>query len=281
MAYSPSPGQASPPGRRYLLLCALGGVVLLALVIVGVAWWSPSGDGQTATEASPSTVITAPPVDLAALPESSTHTTIEDAPLDSGPPEPTDGTVVHPLREVPVFAAPGGAALARIGPEQVGQTWLPVIAEEPGWVQVLLPSRPNGSTGWLQSDGLKRATSPYLIRVHLRSLSMELFQHGQLLGEWTIGIGKESAPTPPGRTFLLGSFTDREQTYSPVILPLGVHSPTLDTFGGGPGTVAIHTWPTDDVFGTRSSDGCIRVPADALEQMTEVPLGTLVLIDEK
>jgi lipoprotein-anchoring transpeptidase ErfK/SrfK len=110
---------------------------------------------------------------------------------------------------------------------------------------------------------------------------MELFNQGRLQGEWTIGIGKESAPTPTGRTFLLGSFSDRKQKYSPVILPLGAHSPTLDSFGGGPGTVAIHTWPTDDVFGTRSSDGCIRVPSDALDQMTEVPLGTLVLVDEQ
>ena len=60
----------------------------------------------------------------------------------------------------------------------------------------------------------------------------------------------------------------------------GPVSPTHDTFGGGPGTVAIHTWPTDDVYGTATSDGCIRVPADALDQLSEVPLGTLVMIDE-
>jgi hypothetical protein len=215
------------------------------------------------------------------LPESTTHTTIATAPPDPGPLEPTDGTVVHPRRQVPVSAAPGGPPIARIGPSQVGDTWLPVIAEQAGWVQVLLPSRPNGSAGWIPSGELDRATTPYLIRVHLRSLHMELFHKDRLLGGWTIGIGKESAPTPPGRTFLLGSFSDHEQRYSPVILPLGTHSPTLDSFGGGPGTVAIHTWPTDDVFGTRSSDGCIRVPPDALDQLTEVPLGTLVLIDEK
>jgi lipoprotein-anchoring transpeptidase ErfK/SrfK len=155
-----------------------------------------------------------------------------------------------------------------------------VIAQQPGWVQVLLPSRPNSSAGWVTDDVLDRAVTPYLIRVHLRSLNMELFKGGGRLGEWTVGIGKKSAPTPVGRTFLLGSFSDPKQNYSPVILPLGSHSPTLDSFGGGPGTVAIHTWPTANVFGTRSSDGCIRVPPDALNKLIEVPLGTLVLIDE-
>ncbi len=107
---------------------------------------------------------------------------------------------------------------------------------------------------------------------------MELFKGSQRLGNWTVGIGKRSAPS--GRTFLLGSISETAQRYSPVIFPLGTHSPTWDGFGGGPGIVAIHTWPTVNVCGTRSSDGCIRVPQDALHQLTQVPLGTLVLIDE-
>lgn len=260
-------------------------MVVLVLGILGISWFVGGSDPQPPPPA-PAAAAAAPAIPPAlppdpSLPESTTHDTIDTAPLDPGPPEPTDGVVVHPRTEVGVYPSPGSPAIARIGPHQVGDTWLPVIAEQPGWVQVLLPSRPNGSTGWLPADALDRAVTPYLIRVHLRSMSMELFTEGRLLGEWTIGTGKKSAPTPTGRTFLLGSFTDDQQDYSPVILPLGTHSPTLDTFGGGPGTVAIHTWPTDDVFGTRSSDGCIRVPADALDQLTEVPLGTLVLIDEQ
>jgi len=270
------------PDRRFLVLCAFAGVLGLIAVIVAVSWFSPFGQSEAAPPAPlPAGAAAVPAVDMSALPESTTHTTIDAAPQDPGPVVPTDGDVVHPRKQVPVFTAPGGSAIARIGPRQVGDTWLPVIDEQPGWVQVLLPSRPNGSAGWLPSDALDRARTPYLVRVHLRSLSMELLDNGRLLGEWTIGIGKKSAPTPVGRTFLLGSFSDRKQNYSPVILPLGSHSPTLDSFGGGPGTVAIHTWPTDDVFGTRSSDGCIRVPSDALDQLTEVPLGTLVLVDEQ
>jgi lipoprotein-anchoring transpeptidase ErfK/SrfK len=271
----------SPAGRRLLVFCTLAGVLLLIAVIAMVSWLSPAGQSEASPSAAPAQVTTAAPVDLTALPESTTHTTIEEAPPDPGSAVPGDGAVVHPREPVPVFAAPGSSPIARIGPRQIGDTWLPVIAEEPGWVRVLLPSRPNGSTGWLAADALDRARTPYLIRVHLRSLSMELLNNSRLLGEWTIGIGKKSAPTPVGRTFLLGSFSDRKQNYSPVILPLGAHSPTLDAFGGGPGTVAIHTWPTSDVFGTRSSDGCIRVPSDALDQLTEVPLGTLVLVDEQ
>ena len=276
--------------RPYLIACAVGGVLLVLLVMVVVAFVAPFGAGETRQVGPPPVPVLASPsiaippamlpADPAALPQSTTYTVVEGAPLDSGPLTATDGAVVHPRREVVVYAAPGGAPIARLEPQQIGDTWLPVIAQQPGWVQVLLPSRPNSSAGWVTETALDRAVTPYLIRVHLRSLGMELFKDGQRLGNWTVGIGKESAPTPAGRTFLLGSFSDTAQRYSPVILPLGTHSPTLNSFGGGPGTVAIHTWPTATVFGTRSSDGCIRVPKDALHQLAQVPLGTLVLIDE-
>lgn len=277
--------------RPYLLACAAGGVVLVVLAIALVAFVVPSGAGEPRkaaglppphAAAAPTTTIPPAvlPADPAALPLSSTYTTIDGAPLDAGPPVPTAGVVVHPRREVFVYAAPGEDPFARVSPQQLGDTWLPVIAQQPGWVQVLLPSRPNSSAGWITDTALDQAVTPFLIRVHLTSFNVELFKDGQRLGSWTAGIGKPKAPTPAGRTFLLGSFTDPKQNYSPIILPLGTHSPTLNTFGGGPGTVALHTWPTADVFGTRSSDGCIRVPKDALNQLTQVPLGTLVLIDD-
>lgn len=289
MAQRPS-GSFRLLDRPYLIACAIGGVVLVVLVMVVVAFVGPSHEGEPARAAPPRAPVVAtpttriPPAMLpenpGALPQSTTYTVVEGAPRDLEESVVTDGTVVHPRRDVVVYAAPGGAAIAKLGPHQIGETWLPAIAQQAGWVQVLLPSRPNGSTGWITDTALDRALTPYLIRVHLRSLTMELFDGGQRLGNWTVGIGKESAPTPAVRTFLLGSFSDTAQRYSPLILPLGTHSPTLNSFGGGPGTVAIHTWPTANVFGTRSSDGCIRVPRDALHQLTQVPLGTLVLIDE-
>jgi lipoprotein-anchoring transpeptidase ErfK/SrfK len=274
--------------RPYLIACAVGGVLVVVLVAAVVSLIGPSGGGNHQAAAAPPAVATPtvaippelPPPDPTKFALSTTYTVITGAPRDPAPLDPADGAVVHPQREIFVYDAPGGAAIARLGTHQLGDTWVPVIAQQPGWVQILLPSRPNGSTGWVTDTALDRAYTPYLIRVHLRSLTMELFKGGQRLGDWTVGIGKQSAPTPSGRTFLLGSISDTAQRYSPVILPLGTHSPTLDSFGGGPGTVAIHTWPTTNVFGTRSSDGCIRVPQDALHQLTQVPLGTLVLIDE-
>lgn len=220
-------------------------------------------------------------VDLSQLVASTTGAKLPRATKDTDPLAATDGVVVHPRRTLPLYAAPGRRPFAKITPKQMGDTWLPVVGRQGAWSQVLLPSRPNGSTGWLRTAQLEERQTPYLVRVHLGSRQLELIREGDLVGSWSVAVGAPGTPTPTGRTFLLGSIVDPDQSYSPLILPLGSHSDTLDSYGGGPGTVALHGWPDASVFGRAVSHGCVRVPADALEQLRQVPLGTLVIVDQQ
>lgn len=252
---------------------ALVYVVVLAFGAAAVVLVTAPGDDAAATGD--------PKVTLASLKASTTRTRIPRAPRDPDPQGVTDGEVVHPLRVLKVFAKPGKRPFAKITRKQFGDTWLPVVERRGGWSRVLLPSRPNGSTGWLRTEHLQRRTTPYLIRVHLGSRSLELLYDDRSVGSWTVAVGAPETPTPTGRTFLLGQLVDDSQSFSPIILPLGSHSDTLDTYGGGPGTVALHGWPDSDVFGQAVSHGCVRVPAEALEALRQVPLGTLVLVDEQ
>lgn len=250
-----------------------GTMLVLALLCAAIVAWgvsSRSGDSDDWDEQP----------DLTNLVASSTKSTLNDAPRDPAPRAATDGAIVRPKQATGVYDAPQGSVFGKIGRKQFGPTWLPVIAEEDGWVQVLLPSRPNGSTGWIPADRVQRQVSPYLIRVHVGSRTLELFFEGKRTGSWPVAVGKAETPTPTGRTFVLGSIADSSQS-SQVILPLGAHSQTLDSYGGGPGTVALHAWPDASVFGTAASHGCVRVPDDALDELTKVPLGTVVLIDRK
>ena len=83
-------------------------MLLVVLAVVAVAFVVHSGAGKTRKAALPPPRIAAPPTttippavlpaDPAALPQSSTYTTIDGAPLDPGPPVPTDRIVVHPRR---------------------------------------------------------------------------------------------------------------------------------------------------------------------------------------
>lgn len=249
-------------------------VALIAIAVLVVAALTACGsDDQERRDGGP--------VDLSRLVASTTDATLPRASKDTDPLGVTDGVVVHPRRTLPLHAAPGRRPFAKITPRQTGDTWLPVVDRQQGWSQVLLPSRPNGSTGWLRTAELVQRQTPYLIRVHVGSRQLELIRDGDLVGSWSVAVGAPETPTPTGRTFLLGSIVDRDQSYSPLILPLGSHSDTLDSYGGGAGTVALHGWPDASVFGGAISHGCVRVPADALEQLRQVPLGTLVIVDQQ
>ncbi|MFG2042247.1 L,D-transpeptidase [Dactylosporangium sp. NPDC048998] len=296
---TPAPtGGTRPPAWLGLAGAALVAAVMLAAAtcranpgridapVPGPSAGGPAG--QTGTAASwsalPPSQYPAVPVIPAAvlhgLPEVTTDTTIPGAPLDADVHGITDGTVVHNRTVMPVFDRPGGRAIAQLPAFQAGSpTWLPVIDRQPGWFRVLLPSRPNHATGWLDATQLEVARTTYQIRVAVHRTQLQLYRDGALIGQWIVAVGASVTPTPTGRTFVLASVVDDSQQMSPLILPLGIHSPTLATYHGGPATTAIHSWPTSDVYGKHVSNGCVRVPLDALHALAVVPLGTLVQLD--
>jgi len=264
------------------VLTLIGTALVLAVVIAYAATSDlfVTADNDTSSTERPTSKEQPAPVKMSDLRAATTAARFPGAPQDANPQAATDGLVVRPLQMLKVFKKPAGRAFAKMPPKQFGDTWLPVIDRKAGWVRVLLPSRPNGATGWLRKSGVELRTSPYLLRVHLGSRTIDINYQGDSIGTWPVAVGKPATPTPTGRTFLLGSVVDDDQSYSPVILPLGSHSDSLDTYGGGPGTVALHGWPDTSVFGSAVSHGCIRVPAEALNRLTQVPLGTLVIVDD-
>jgi lipoprotein-anchoring transpeptidase ErfK/SrfK len=239
---------------------------------------APAGSAGPAVPVPPAHVTAA---QLARLPSATTDGTTPAAPPDPAPFSPETGIVLHPLAARAVYTRPGGPPAARLPVTEAGSpTWVPVVESRPGWDRVLLPTRPNRSTGWifLGGGGLRTAVSGYQVRISLSARRLTIVNGGRSLGSWTVADGAAGTPTPAGRTFLLASLAPAHPTYSPLILPLGTHSNTLSTYGGGPGTVGLHGWPDPAVFGHGVSHGCVRVPPAALRALSRVPLGSAVMI---
>jgi lipoprotein-anchoring transpeptidase ErfK/SrfK len=218
---------------------------------------------------------------IARLPRATTFTRLRGAPKDTQSRDPGDGVVTHPTQPQIVYARPGGPPVAVLPTTEMGSaTWVPIVQTQPGWVRVLLPSRPNESTGWIYSDGggLQNAYSPYRVEIELSTRRLTLFEAGNRPRSWTVAVGAAATPTPTGRTFLLAALSPPKPTYTPLILPLGLHSTSLDSFDGGPSTIALHGWPDTSVFGRDISHGCVRIPATALRVLSRIPLGSPVLI---
>jgi lipoprotein-anchoring transpeptidase ErfK/SrfK len=268
------------PRRRATGMAAAVTVVTAAVAALATGCSGTAG----APPAAPAPTIQpvhVPAAQLARLPAATTYGTTPAAPPDPAPFAPETGMVLHPDATRAVYTRPGGPAVAALPATELGSpTWVPVVQSQPGWDRVLLPARPNRSTGWiyLGGGGLQSAYSSYEIQINLAIRRLTILDAGRSLGSWTVADGLAGTPTPTGRTFLLASLAPPHPTYSPLILPLGTHSNTLSTYGGGPGTVGLHGWPDAAVFGHASSHGCVRVPPAALRALSRIPLGSPVMI---
>ena len=273
------------PPRTAAARTALAGVGGAAVLVTGLSGCSQqSGDGAAQAQLVAPVGVSA--AEFAQLPRATTFTSIPAAPLDPDPFAVTGGLVVHPLTAQVVYGAPGKPPIGVLPATEVGApTWVPVVQTSPGWDRVLLPSRPNRATGWIFTAGaagsrLQIRHSAYLIRIQTGARTLSVDDGGRPLGTWPVAVGAPGTPTPTGRTFLLALLAPAHPTYSPLILPLGVHSAAFSAFDGGPGTVGLHGWPDPSVFGHAVSHGCVRVPPTALHVLSGIPLGTLVLITQ-
>ncbi|HMG28175.1 MAG TPA: hypothetical protein VKH36_15325, partial [Acidimicrobiia bacterium] len=64
-----------------------------------------------------------------------------------------------------------------------------VQEQRPGWVRVLLPIRPNGSSGWMHADDLQLAQSPYHIQVDIAAHQITAFNATQVIYQGPVAVG--------------------------------------------------------------------------------------------
>ncbi|GAC1369805.1 MAG: hypothetical protein NVSMB32_14470 [Actinomycetota bacterium] len=153
-----------------------------------------------------------------------------------------------------------------------------VVATQPGWYQVLLPIRPNGTTGWISSDMLRISQTSDFLLATLSAYRIDHFVGGRLTESFPTAIGAPATPTPTGLYYLWAIQPDPGPPYDPVIFALSAFSPTLINWPEG-GIVGIHGWADPSVEGKAVSSGCLRMhPGDAAHLQTELQLGVPIQI---
>jgi lipoprotein-anchoring transpeptidase ErfK/SrfK len=151
---------------------------------------------------------------------------------------------------------------------------------EVGWFKVLLPERPNGSTGWIKSDNpaLTVDALPYRIEVDLSKFSLKLYKEGNLVERLKVGVGMDRYPTPKGIFYVWSSSKlDPSGPYGRFALGLSGFSPVLSEWSGG-GRSAIHGTAVASDRGKKVSHGCVRVFNKDFRKLEKVQLGTPVII---
>jgi lipoprotein-anchoring transpeptidase ErfK/SrfK len=266
-----------PSTARIALLTVLTAVVLTAC-----------GGADPTVEATPADDVTTTAVDEAGPAVDATPdleaTPDEPTTADTAPePGPAGAVVARPDHPVTVHTAPDGDPLTTLEPRTpLGSARaLLVTGQRDDWLEIQLPIRPNGATGWIPAEGIELRTVTLEIAIDLDARTLTLTDDGDVVLTTPVAIGTPDTPTPTGRYYLTDKIDtgDPAGPYGPYALGLSAHSDVLDQFAGGPGQIGIHGTDEPGSIGTPASAGCIRVPNDTITAITDlVPLGTPVEI---
>lgn len=183
--------------------------------------------------------------------------------------------------EVAVYDAPSPGARVRtklpgLNDIDQPQTFL-VLKSAPGWYEVLVPVRPNGSTGWVRADQVRQDVVTHYIRAILSDYRLEHYVDGRLQATYRMAVGAAKTPTPSGLYYVWATLLAPGPPYDPIILALSGFSPDLVDWPGG-GRAGIHGWGDPGVMGKKVSAGCLRLTWKDAIKLAEVPLGTPVEI---
>ncbi|MFN2606670.1 MAG: L,D-transpeptidase [Acidimicrobiales bacterium] len=222
-------------------------------------------------------------------------TSVPVATAPTAPPtttRPLNITATAAVPSVAVWDAPGGQGdpsrtLANPAPPYNVPLVFLVRQQQPDWLEVLLPIRPNGSSGWIRRSDVTLASNDYRIVVELGAHQITVYEGEAVFDQEPIGVGTQDTPTPGGLYYtkeLLQPVDDNgnlipEGPYGPYAYGLSGYSDVLYDFAGGDGVIGIHGTNDPSSIGHDASHGCIRMANDGITKLAKtLPIGVPVEI---
>lgn len=155
--------------------------------------------------------------------------------------------------------------------------------EQPEWLKVLLPVRPNGSAGWVRRSEVTVRKHDFSIVVELGAHRLTVRKGEEVFAQEPVAVGKEATPTPGGLFYttqlIRPANEEKRLAYGDYAYALSGFSEVLTDFGGGEGVLAIHGTSDPSSIGSDVSYGCIRMTNEAITRLaTTLPIGVPVEI---
>jgi lipoprotein-anchoring transpeptidase ErfK/SrfK len=147
---------------------------------------------------------------------------------------------------------------------------------------VYLPSRPNGSSGWIKRSQVGIYANPYRVRIDLRAHRLTAWAASKVIARAPVGVGRAVTPTPAGTYFVVSRVRPLQlnTVYGAFAFGLSAHSNVFARFGfGGDGRIGLHGTNEPAGVGHDVSHGCIRMTNRTILRLSRLlPLGTPVVI---
>ncbi len=245
------------------------GTTLAALAcLVALAAAGCSRGPANGSSAAPSQTLPAPAVTEAPVPA--------DGPVSLG----GAGAYAALARgEVIVRSRPGGGrSLDQLPARLPWGTPTPFLVREARrvdgqvWYRVLLPKRPNESTGWVRADQVRAAARNYSAEVDLSARRLTLYKGTDAIRTFPVAIGQPDTPTPTGRFFVTVQLRPPQisRVYGAWALGLSAYSEVFDQFGTGDGQIALHGTSNGSELGQAVSHGCVRLSNPSISTLASL-----------
>jgi len=162
-----------------------------------------------------------------------------------------------------------------------------VVDQQVDWLEVLLPTRPNGSRGWIRRQNVTLSSHTFSIVVEVGAHRITVFNGTDPFLSEAVGLGLTDTPTPGGLYYtkeLIRPVDSRGRVYSsgpygPYAYGLSGFSDVLADFAGGDGVIGIHGTNDPSGLGHDISHGCIRMSNQGITRLAGIlPLGVPVEI---
>jgi lipoprotein-anchoring transpeptidase ErfK/SrfK len=242
--------------------------VFVALV-AGIVVLRSGGGSKSAAAATPTTLATTTTV-------APTTTTAPPVPFEAA----HAITAAVPLYDSPT--APGSTTtLPNPTVEHVPLAFLVKEHGPPGWLHVQINQRPNGATAWIRESDVTLSPVENRIVVSVSNHQLTVYKGltDQVVFQAPVATGVARTPTPLG-SFYVDVVVDLDYkggAYGAYQLSVAGFSDVLQSFGGGPGQIAIHGTNHPELIGQDVSNGCIRMTNEDVTNLVPLaPVGTPV-----
>ena len=255
-------------------LTAIAALLAMVLVLAGCGGGEPAAPAPLDPSAGPGPATTRAPLkagvfELGNAPAyvalATKDVTVRTRPGDKG-----DIKAVFP-QELP-WGSPTPFLIDEARRTATGETWL----------KVLLPQRPNGSSGWVHRDQVRIRPVTHEVVVDLSSRTASLLKSRRKIRSFRVGVGTAGTPTPTGRFYVTVKLRPPQisaDAYGAWALGLSGYSEVHQTFGTGDGQIALHGTYQPWKLGQPVSNGCVRMDNETISLLAEtLPLGTPVTI---
>ena len=271
----------------------IGAAALAAALCLGVAACGSAKHPEASADTTASPTTTAPAATtMIATAKGKTLTVRETDPAANATTTTIVGatTTIAPPPPANVLPAIPRSSLNSVGAKKVAEGYefsnptyfknpfvLDVIADQGEWLEVLLPVRPNHTVGWVKASDVTITTTQYHLLLDLDTFHLKLFNGNDLAAETDVVIGRDNTQTPTGRFFIQEKIeqSNPNGVYGTWIFATNGYSEFLDTFNGGLPVIALHGTNQPELIGTKSSNGCVRMPDEFADQLAAtIPAGT-------